>query len=143
MGPVEIGAFSSPGREKGTIIPLQEERRTMEKLKLCSMLSSGNFNATVVWLLLQVCVQLACGHSNSELLSTFAKSPFPRTTKAFSTATIPQTYKLGCVTWNMAERSPSFRDMSFIRSLRNRDLVVIGVQVIPLSLWTIIYLNCD
>jgi hypothetical protein len=41
----------------------------------------------------------------------------------------PKTYLCGCVTWNLAERSPSDADMTFIKNMRSCDMLAIGVQV--------------
>lgn len=38
-------------------------------------------------------------------------------------------YSLGCVTWNLAERSPLEKDMAFLESMRYNDFIAVGVQV--------------
>ena len=39
-----------------------------------------------------------------------------------------EAYKISVITWNLAEKSPSKKDYSFLRNYRNDDIVVIGAQ---------------
>ena len=39
-----------------------------------------------------------------------------------------EAYKISVITWNLAEKSPSKKDYSFLRNYRDDDIVVIGAQ---------------
>ena len=45
-----------------------------------------------------------------------------------SSSSIDGPLSIGCVTWNFAEKCPGEHDVEFLKSLRGKDLIVLGVQ---------------
>ena len=67
-------------------------------------------------------ISATASSSPSSILPT-ARVPISTATNADS-----EDYKISVITWNLAEKSPTKKDYSFLQKYRSDDIVVIGAQ---------------